>query len=246
MVNNLRLLIIFILLAPLSWAQQDSTATVDYDTASLQVQKIEANDLQQYRDNDEFDYEVLKQDQTWWDDFKSWLGNLLIQFFEWIFGVEKAAGFLQVFFRIIPYLLLALLVFILIKFFLNVNANALLQAKKNQALVSLSEEEHIIKNEDIQQLIQQALQEKNYRLAIRYYYLYILQIMGDKEIIVWELQKTNYDYLNEIDREELKRPFGNITRWYDYIWYGNFDIDEPKYKRAEREFESLQKTLKDG
>jgi len=234
------------MLANFTIAQQDSTATVKYDTAPLKVRKITEDDLQSYRDNPDFDYEVIKQDQTWWDDFKTWLGNLLIQFFEWLFGVEKAAGFLQVFFMIIPYILLVVLIFILIKFFLNVNANALKQAKKNEALVALSEEEHIIKNEDIQQLIQQALQDKNYRLAIRYYYLYILQLMGDKEIIVWELQKTNYDYLNEIDRQELKHPFSTITRWYEYIWYGNFDIDESKYKRAESDFESLQKTLKNG
>ncbi len=246
MLKYLRLLLLISMLANFTIAQQDSTATVKYDTAPLEVGKITEGDLQSYRDNPDFDYEVIKQDQTWWDDFKTWLGNLLMQFFEWLFGVEKAAGFLQVFFRIIPYILLVVLIFILIKFFLNVNANALKQAKKNEALVALSEEEHIIKNEDIQQLIQQALQDKNYRLAIRYYYLYILQLMTDKEIISWELQKTNYDYLHEIDRQELKHPFSTITRWYDYIWYGNFDIDESKYKRAESDFESLQKTLKNG
>ena len=228
------------------FAQQDSTATINYDTAPLTVQEINEDDLQAYRNNPDFDYEVIKRDQTWWDDFKTWLYNLLTQFFEWLFGVEKAAGFLQVFFQILPYVLLLILLYILIRFFLNVNASALNQAKKNGALVTLSEEEHIIKNEDIQQLIQKALQDKNYRLAIRYYYLYILQLMTDKEIISWELQKTNYDYLNEIDKQELKHPFSTITRWYDYIWYGNFDIDETKYKRAETDFESLQKTLKNG
>ena len=226
-------------------AEQDSTATVDYDTSPLTVREIREDDLQEFRNNPDFDYEVIKQDQTWWDDFKTWFYNLITQFFEWLFGVEKAAGFLQVFFQILPYVLLLILLFILIKFFLNINANALKHSKKNEALVALSEEEHIIKNEDIQQLIQQALTANDYRLAIRYYYLYILQLMTDKEIISWELQKTNYDYLSEIDKE-LKPPFSTITRWYDYIWYGNFDIDETKYLRAEKDFEFLQKTLKNG
>jgi len=235
-----------VLLTTSLFGRQDSTATVNYNTAPLTVREIQEDDLQAYRNDPDFDYEVTKRDQTWWDDFKTWFYNLITQFFEWLFGVEKAAGFLQVFFQILPYVLLLILLFILIKFFLNVNANALKQAKKNEALVALSEEEHIIMNEDIQQLIQQALQDKNYRLAIRYYYLYILQLMTDKKIISWELQKTNYDYLNEIEVQELKRPFSTITRWYDYIWYGNFDIDETKYKKAETDFESLQKTLKNG
>ncbi len=228
------------------FAFQDSTATVKYDTTPLSVQEIQEDDLQDFRADPDFDYEVIKPDQTWWDDFKTWLFNLLTQFFEWLFGVEKATGFLQVFFQVIPYILLVILLFILIKFFLNVNASALNHTKKNQALVTLSEEEHIIKNEDIQQLIQQAINDKNYRLAIRYYYLYILQLMTDKDIISWQLQKTNHDYLNEIDVHELKKPFSTITRWYDYIWYGNFNIDENKFKRVETDFESLQKTLSNG
>ncbi len=235
-----------LLLVTVAVAQQDSTATVNYDSGRLTVREIQEGDLQAYRNNPDFDYETVKRDRTWWDDFKTWLYNLISRFFEWLFGVEKAVGVLQVFFRILPYVLLALLLFILIKFFLNVNASALKQAKKNEALVALSEEEHIIKNEDIQQLIQKALQDKDYRLAIRYYYLYILQLMTDKEVISWELQKTNFDYLNEIDEQTLKRPFGAITRWYDYIWYGNFNIDEAKYRIAEKDFESLQKTLKNG
>ncbi|MFH6604907.1 DUF4129 domain-containing protein [Maribacter algicola] len=235
-----------VLLVSVTVAQQDSTVTVKYDNGRLTVREIQEDDLQAYRNNPDFDYETIKRDRTWWDDFKTWFYNLISRFFEWLFGVEKAAGFLQVFFRILPYVLLALLLFILIKFFLNVNASTLKQAKKNEALVALSEEEHIIKNEDIQQLIQKALLDKDYRMAIRYYYLYILQLMTDNEVIAWELQKTNFDYLNEIDDQTLKQPFGVITRWYDYIWYGNFNIDEANYRIAEKDFESLQKTLKNG
>ena len=227
-------------------AQQDSTGTVKYDAGPLIVREILEDDLQEFKNNPDFDYALVKQDQTWWDDFKTWCYNLITQFFEWLFGVEKAASFLQLLLKTIPYVLLLILLYILIKFFLNVNANALRQAKKHEALVALSEEEHIIKNEDIQELIQKALLDQNYRLAIRYYYLYILQLMSDKKIISWELQKTNYDYLREIDGQEMKRTFGTITRWYDYSWYGNFAIDETKYRRAETDFKSLQNTLKNG
>lgn len=225
--------------------QQDSL-TIKYDIEQLEIKKIQEEDLQAYANNPDFDYEIIKQDLSWWDDFKTWLGNIFLKFFEWLFGVGKAVGYLAIFFRIIPYILLVLLLLLLIKFFLNVNSRAIINAKKNQALVSLSEEEHIIKNEDIQQLIQNALTDKNYRLAVRYYYLYILQLMTEKELITWELQKTNDDYLNEIKKQDLKQPFTKITRLYDYIWYGNFDIDEAKYSRAEAAFSSLQKMVSNG
>ncbi len=226
--------------------QDDSSAEIQYDNSSLTIQKIEAADLEAYQNDPDFNYEILKTDATWWNDFKTWAGNLLLQFFEWLFGVEKAAGFLLSFFKWIPYILLGVLIFILIKFFLNINATGMQRAKNNQGLVSLSEEEHIIKNEDIQQLIKKALEGQNYRLAVRYYYLYILQLMSEQELIAWEPQKTNDDYLKEIKRQELKLPFGKITRLYTYIWYGNFDIDEIGYKRAETFFSSLQKLVRHG
>ncbi len=67
--------------------------------------------------------------------------------------------------------------------------------------------------------------------------------MSEKELIKWEIQKTNDDYINELEKEELKAPFSHITRLYDYIWYGDFPIDKAKYLRAENKFSSLRKTL---
>lgn len=226
-------------------AQQDSTA-VQYDTAKLDVQEINEEDLSKYQNDPKFDYEVVETNPTWWDDFKTWVGNLLEQLFEWVFGVEEAAGMLVIFLRIIPYLLLALLLFLLIRFFLKVNASAPIGKDQGKAFVGLSEEEHIIKNEDIQALIQKALADNNYRLAIRYSYLYSLQLMSDKELIDWQIQKTNHDYLAEIKKPDLQKSFSKITRIYDYTWYGDFAIDEAKYQKAETVFSRLQTLLKNG
>lgn len=230
--------------APAS-GQQDSLG-VQYDNAPLTVKQITDKDLQPYREDSSFDYEEALVERTWWDDFTDWIGNQLLRFFEWLFGGENAVGYLAAFLKIIPYILLAILIFILIKFFLNVNANTLRQARKEDAYVSLSEEEHIIKNEDIQALIRRVLADKNYRLAIRYYYLFTLQLMTDKNLIDWQLQKTNDDYIKELGSTDLQKPFQVITRLYDYIWYGNFDLDEGKYMKAEHAFIALQKTLTNG
>lgn len=235
--------VLFVLCANSTVAQQDSTL-VTYDSAPLEVEQIDTEDLQKYQDDEAFNYEIKKGEPTWWGDFKTCLGNLLLRMFEGIFGVEKAIGFLATFLRVVPYLLLGLLIYLLIKFFLNVNARSLQQAQKNNSLVFLSEEENIIKNEDIDELIRKALADKNYRLAIRYYYLYILKLMSEKDLITWELQKTNDDYLQEIKKTVLKQSFTKITRLYDYTWYGNFPIDEARYNTAEKAFLQLQKMIK--
>jgi ABC-type dipeptide/oligopeptide/nickel transport system permease component len=226
---------------------QDNSATIKKDTADISPVQIDESQLEQFRSHPDFDYEeAIAAAPDWWVSFKNWIGSIFITFFEWLFGVEKAAGAFSVFLEVLPYALLVLLLFILIKFFLSVNARAVMHAKKNQAIVALSEEEHIIKNEDIQQLIEKALGQKDYRLAVRYYYLYMLQLMSEKECIVWELQKTNEDYHNELKKQELVQPFATSTRLYNYFWYGEFPIDETKYKKAEAKFLSLKQLLLNG
>jgi len=244
MFNRVFIILICCFTVNILLSQQDSTI-VQHDNSLLNLKEISKEDLQNYKENPDFDYEIAKTDTTWWNGFKTWLGNLTTRLFEWLFGVEKAAGFILFFLKIIPYLLIAFLLFILIKFFLNVNASGLAYSRNNDAIVTLSEEEHIIKNEDIDQLIQNALKENNYRLAIRYYYLSVLRQLSEKELIDWQLQKTNDDYINELLKDEIKKPFSHITLLYDYIWYGNFTIDEAKFLKAESKFISLKKHLTD-
>lgn len=225
-----------------AYSFQDSTM-VDYDDAPLSVEKITKEDLQSFKDDSSYNYSLEKADNSWWDNFKSWLYSYWLRFFQWLFGGTKAVGYLSFFLKIIPYVLLAILIFIAVKFFLKTNMNGINLSKKNQSAVTLSEEENIIKNEDIQQLIKNALEDKNYRLAIRYYYLYILKIMSEKDLIDWQLQKTNDDYQQELSNSAYAKSFVTITRLYDYVWYGDFTIDEPKYNKAAEEFIKLQNSI---
>ncbi|MCL5245993.1 DUF4129 domain-containing protein [Cellulophaga sp. 20_2_10] len=225
-----------------AYSFQDSTA-VQYDDAPLYVKKITKEDLQKYKEDPKYDYTLEKADNSWWENLKTWVYSFMLRFFQWLFGGTKAVGFLAAFLQFIPYVLLAFLIFILIMLFLKTNMRGINLAKKNLSDVTLSEEEHIIKNEDIQQLIKNALEDKNYRLAVRYYYLYILKIMSEKELIDWQLQKTNDDYQKELSQSKYAIPFVTITRLYDYVWYGDFTIDETKYNKAAEEFIKLQNSI---
>ncbi|WP_243641770.1 DUF4129 domain-containing protein [Maribacter algicola] len=236
-------MVLFLFLTDFLLAQQDSLV-VKYDTSEINPVVIEDADLDTFRNDPKFDYEVVeKTAPDWWISFKNWLGRIFMRLFEWIFGIEKASGAFNAFLQILPYLLLGILIFILIKFFLNVHARSLMHTKNNKSLVHLSEEEQIIKNENIESLIEKALADKNYRLAIRYYYLLILRLMTDKEIIQWELQKTNEDYLSEIKETGLKDAFKTSTLYYNYIWYGDFPLDEPKYQNVSNFFIALKQKV---
>lgn len=216
---------------------------VKYDKSDIAPVQFQKSDLDTYKNDSKFNYEEVKTESTWFTDVINWFYNLLRRFFEWIFGVGNAEGYLAVFLEILPYLLLALFLYLVIRFFVRSNIQGKGKKNKNPNMVSLSEDEHIIKNEDIEQLIKNALSDKNYRLAIRYQYLFILQLLSEHEWIDWQQQKTNDDYLEELSTSPLLDDFGRATVLYDYVWYGEFELNWERYTKAETIFKSLKNAL---
>lgn len=237
------LLLLFFFLGVFSITAQDSTVVVKRDTAHISLISINEEDLSEFKNDKKFDYTEEKKENGWWDALKNWGYNILIKIFNWLFGVSKGVGYLASFFKIIPYLLLALVLYFIIRFFLNVHIKSTRIKQENKNLVHLSEEERIMKTEDIEQLIQNAVNSQNYRLAVRYYYLHILKLLTDKDLIAWQQQKTNDDYVKELPSSSLQIPFKAITKWYDYVWYGEFPISKERYTNAESAFIALKNTI---
>ncbi len=147
-------------------------------------------------------------------------------------------------FKIVPYLILLIILILLIKFFLKVDMNTIISGKTEKATIILTEDEEIIKNKDISKLIEKAIAQKKYRLAVRYYYLLTLQKLQENELIEWEPQKTNEDYSNEIKEEKLCLKFKKLTHLYDFVWYGNFEINEFEFEKAATNFNDFRTVIK--
>ena len=81
-----------------------------------------------------------------------------------------------------------------------------------------------------------ALREGDYRMAIRMHFLKALQILTRKNIINWQPEKTNRDYVKEIIDAPKKSAFRNIARIYENVWYGNHPIDRQQFKELDFHF----------
>ncbi|MBS1645724.1 MAG: DUF4129 domain-containing protein [Bacteroidetes bacterium] len=82
---------------------------------------------------------------------------------------------------------------------------------------------------DILWLIQKAFNEKDYRLAMRWYFLYALQTLSSAQKIVWVPSKTNSEYQNELQNQELKKEFHQLTHTFEHVWYGGHLTTENTY-----------------
>lgn len=74
--------------------------------------------------------------------------------------------------------------------------------------------------------IQKAISAGNYRLAVRLHYLRLLSRLAEKNIIRYQPDKTNFDYILQVQQTPLYADFFRVTRYYEYSWYGQFDVRE--------------------
>ncbi|MDR1155176.1 MAG: DUF4129 domain-containing protein [Bacteroidales bacterium] len=93
-------------------------------------------------------------------------------------------------------------------------------------------------------MLEKALDEKQYRLAVRLTYLIVLKRLADAGQIHWQADKTNRSYFDELSDETLRQPFANLTRLYEYVWYGDFDIHAEHYRDIEADFNELNRRLR--
>lgn len=231
-------------------AIQDSLSSsvkeIKYDqTEDLKTPLFNKETLQDFKEDRAFDYSEKHEEENWWQKFKSWLWELWLKFWHWLVGDYQANGFVAFLVHVLPYLIIAGIVIFIGWLFYKLNPGATLFGSKEKPELFFSEEEEIIRSKDISELMEKALAARDYRLAVRYYYLLILQKLTEAELISYESDKTNSEYISEIGRiampriSTLKSGFQKATNLYDHVWYGNFEVTEADFSKAQPTFTSL-------
>ncbi len=122
--------------------------------------------------------------------------------------------------------------------------NAGIWQKKAATIVKQEEEEE----EDIFALdfahrIRQETDKGNYRMATRLWYLQTLKNLSDQNIINYTTGSTNSEYLAQMRQSGFYKTFFQLTRGFEYTWYGNFQLTPPTYQQIEKEFADLNRQL---
>lgn len=110
---------------------------------------------------------------------------------------------------------------------------------KKKKVISESDEELSIDLGDFfkyDALISEAENDKNFNLATRYLYLKTLKNLSEKGLINFVPDKTNLDYLHEMETGNYFGEFQSLTHNYEYLWYGKFLIGEKNYQYLKEEF----------
>jgi len=94
-------------------------------------------------------------------------------------------------------------------------------------------------NENLDEKINDAVASKNYRHAIRYMYLKTLKLLSENNFITLHAKSTNQDYIRQMYKHDNLAQFRNLTRIYEYVWYGEFDPSETQFEIISTNFNSF-------
>jgi hypothetical protein len=214
---------------------QNDTVLIEFHKPTLdaRLEQLGSATLDEFRSDPEFDYPAPKVKKP------GFLQIQLSKLFEWL-----AAKFGKTIATIVIIIMAMILVAAL-----SVLVFGLFKGEKQEAFYKSDRKdlEYSIKREDINEIdfkeaIELALSGADYRKALRMLFLATLKSLTDAKLIVWKSWKTNHDYQYELGDRALRDKFEQLSVFYEYTWYGNFDIDKSlfeEFKNINSELETL-------
>lgn len=207
------------------------------DTARVNLKSFDSKSLDRFRHDKDFNYSgEAVVERSAWERFWSWLWYKISQLFRHIPNAGSVANYLLFAVAIVA---LGYLIFKA----LGLDAMQLLRGDSKQANIAYSESLENIHEINFDAEIDNAVSQHNYRLAVRLLYLRCLKQLSDKNLISWQIDKTNAAYLYELTDEDQKQSFSLLTRQFEYTWYGNFFIDQQTFTNINILFQNFKKQL---
>jgi large-conductance mechanosensitive channel len=208
---------------------------IQIDSLSMEARSFETTIKEKYK-SDEFVYEQKVSKENWWSRFKEWLSDFFRRLFNFS-SDDVSMKFVEVLIKVLAVLLIVFVIYLIVKAIMNGEGQWIFGKSSDKKVIHHEDVEKNIHLIDFEKLIKDTLKSGEKRLSIRYYYLWLLKKMAEKNIIEWDVEKTNTDYLYEIKEETFKTKFAYVSYLYNYSWYGEFELDEETFLKAKAAFE---------
>jgi len=227
-------------------AQENTVATItataqwQIDTAAISLQTFPKNFKKSYTDK-EFIYEFQAPEKNAWDRFKEWLADLLSNLFQFT-GDANSMGIVNILLKAIAVLIVIGVVYLIVKAFLNRDGQWIFGKNSDRKVIHYDAVEQNLHTTDFAKLIKDALGSGEKRLSIRYYYLWYLKKLSHSNLIEWDIEKTNADFLQELANPLQKDRFAYLSYLYEYVWYGDFELDNATYSKTIAAFDDAIKS----
>jgi len=189
---------------------------------------------QQASDDKAFDYTREKESDAYADDRKKvqqpaedYRPNVFVRALQWLFALF-GSGLGAI---IMWCLVIAVVCYIIYRlFFANTSLLFSRDRKIAHASDTLPTVEEDLLTTNWEKKLQDAYNMGDLRMATRFAYMWLLQILQNRQLIQYKDGKTNYEYYSELKETSYKQPFRQLSRQYEYTWYGGFAATAAAYE----------------
>jgi hypothetical protein len=232
-ITRIFLVILFCCTGSLVQAQTDSLSAASADstwsdTTHVDVRHFDSVAVKRLQADPDLTYQSGPAVMSLWDRFKIWLKNLL----EAIFYMAESTNWGNVAVGVIA---LVIIIYVILRL-LKVDAIKMFYSHSDKGAIRMTVIDEDIHVMDFEKLLAEATTRKDYRLAIRLLFLQALKILSDKHLVQWQAGKTNQDYIQELESPDLKPGFRDLNFYFEYAWYGNFNIPEALFQKVNELF----------
>jgi hypothetical protein len=230
---SMRLFLIVILL----FCIQASPAQliVQYDSSAPVHRNFNAQQMAAYNTDEEFQYNRYKEPPvSLWEKFWSWFWRRIGD----ILQTDAGSAAFRTVFITLAVLVLAFFIYKLT----GMNKAGLFKRAAGESVgYSVTEEDIHSINFDL--AIEQAVQNRDFRLAVRLLYLQSLKQLADKNYINWQLNKTNIAYVQELKGTKHQPVFTDLTVQFENTWYGDMPISAEGFTEVRTQFNQFNRQI---
>ncbi len=224
--------IISVLLLSLFTFFSTSVHKQDSSRAQIEIREFDQDKLSNYQQDSQFQYDLPQLEgesilERAWRWLQEWYADLI--------GNGTTANLVDILFRIA---LVVAFVYFIIKIF-GVEITTVFKPSKAKKLAYQVSEEQLM-GIDFEAEIAQAIQQKQWRFAVRLTYLHALKLLADAEWLAVKKGKTNRDYLYELSGKQVEKDFERLSFIFDYTWYGHFEASDIILAQAKDHFDKIQ------
>ena len=206
-----------------------------YDSAVVTVRTFDTGKIKAYNADRHFQYDRYKEPpKSLWERFWDWFWNRV----EALLGTKGGSAAFKTIFTLLAVLVLAFFIYKLT----GMSKTGLF--KRNTGEVS----GYSVTDEDIHSInfelaIEQAVQSSNYRLAVRLLYLQSLKRLADRNLINWQLNKTNIAYVQELQGRIYQPAFNSLTLQFENTWYGDMPVAPGEFSTLHEQFKQFNRQI---
>lgn len=213
------------------------TSIIITDTSVVDVRLPKESVIKSYYTNPDFQYEGVPPNPN------SFMGMVLYwitRFLNFIIGTPIGNFVLKT----VVYVSIAGVVILLLNQLLDGNLVNILRRKNPDKSISPNVSEEDLEKLDFEALYTSAIKSSRFDDATRYAFLIALKLLYNEDLIQFSIEKTNHDYALELEGKPVAPLFKKLAYYYEYVEYGDFEIDEIKFKIVQQTLRDIKEGLK--